>query len=85
MGQKVRKNFEFFTISRFYVHIPETIKIEAYKQHGKKLYLSPIQLSDVYGPIADGVLQGETKSERRNTSFAAYAYSNSAVYRFCFP
>ena len=29
--------------------------------YGKKLYLSPIQLSYVFGPIAHGVLQGEPK------------------------
>jgi len=51
----------------------------------ENLYLSPIQLLHVYGLIAHGVLQGEPKSEWRNTSFAAYAYSNSAVCRFCFP
>jgi len=33
----------------------------------------------VFGPIGHVVLQGEPKSESRNTSFAAYAYSNSAV------
>ena len=32
-GQKVRKDFEFFTISRLYVHISQKLlKIEAYKQ-----------------------------------------------------
>ena len=65
VGQKVRKNFEFFTISRLYVHIfQKVLKIEAYKQRtGKKLYLSPIQQSYVFGPIGHGVLQGEPKSE----------------------
>ena len=45
----------------------------------KKLYLSHIQLSHVFGPIGHGVLQGEPKSDWRNTSFATYAYRNSAV------
>ena len=87
VGQKVRKNFEFFTISKFYVHISQKwLKIEAYKQRTeKKLYLSFIQLSHVFGPIGHGVLQGEPKSEWHNTSFAAYAYRDSAVGRFCFP
>jgi len=36
-GQKVRKNFEFFTISRLYVHISQKrLKIEAYKQRAEK-------------------------------------------------
>ena len=36
VGQKVRKNFEFFTISRIYVHISQKLlKIEAYKQRQK--------------------------------------------------
>ena len=65
VGQKVRKNFEFFTISRIYVHISQKLlKIEACKQRmEKKLYLSPIQLSHVFGRIGHGVLQGEPKSE----------------------
>ena len=38
------------------------LKIEAYKQRGeKKLYLSPIQLSHVFGPIGHVVLQGVPK------------------------
>ena len=50
LGQKVRKNFEFFTISRLYV-ISETIKNRGiYAAYGKKLYLSPIQMSHVFGP-----------------------------------
>ena len=63
-GQKVRKNFKFFTMSRVYVPISQKLlTIEAYKQRTqKKLYLSPIQLSHVYGPIAHRVLQGEPKS-----------------------
>ena len=41
VGQKVRKNFEFFTISTLYVPISQKVlKIEAYKQRTeKKLYL----------------------------------------------
>ena len=59
------------------------LKIEAYKQSTeKKVYLSPIQLLHVYGPIAHGVLQGEPKSEWSNTSFALapIATQPSAVY-----
>ena len=65
VGQKIRKNFEFHTISRLYVHISQKLlKIETYKQcMEKKLYLSPIQLPYVFGPIAHGVLQGEPKIE----------------------
>ena len=38
------------------------LKIEAYKQRmEKKLYLSPIQLSHVFGPIGHVVLQGWPK------------------------
>ena len=41
-GPKVRKNFEFFTISRFYVHISQKLlKIEAYKQCMKKALSLP--------------------------------------------
>ena len=42
----------------------------------ENLYLSPIQLSHVYGPITHGVLQGGPKIEWRDTSFADYAYSD---------
>jgi len=66
-GPKSSKKFRIFhhfQSLRPYRPIPETIKIQAYKQRTeKKLYLSPIQLSYVYGPIAHGVLQGEPKSE----------------------
>ena len=42
VGQKVRKNLEFFTISRLYVHIShKLLKIEAYKQRTKKSFISP--------------------------------------------
>ena len=38
------------------------LKIEAYKQRTKKkLYLSPIQLSHVFGPIGHVVLKGGPK------------------------
>jgi len=37
VGQKGRKKFEFFTISRLYVHIfQKRLKIDAYKQHTEK-------------------------------------------------
>ena len=39
------------------------LKIEAYKQHREISFLSPMQLSHVFGPIAHGVLQGEPKSK----------------------
>ena len=43
VGQKVRKNFEFFTISRLYVHISQKLlKIQAYKQHMEKSFISPL-------------------------------------------
>jgi len=43
VGQKVRKNFEFFTISRLYVHISQKLlEIEAYKQRMKKSFISPL-------------------------------------------
>jgi len=43
VGQKVRKNFEFFTISRLYVHISQKLlKIEAYKQRSEKSFISPL-------------------------------------------
>ena len=62
-GQKVRKKIEFFTISRLYVHISQKLLTIEKLYMEKKLYLSPIQLSYVFGPIAHGVLQGEPKSE----------------------
>jgi len=43
MGEKVRKNFEFFTISRLYVHISQKLlKIEAYKQCMQKRFIPPL-------------------------------------------
>ena len=61
-AKKFEKKFEFFTISRIYVHISQKrLKIEAYKQRTEKVYPSPIQLSHVYGRIAHGVLQGWPK------------------------
>jgi len=43
VGQKVRKNFEFFTISKLYVHISQKLlKIEAYKQRMEKSFISPL-------------------------------------------
>ena len=43
MGQKVRKNFEFFTILRIYVHISQKLlKIEAYKQRRQKRFIPPL-------------------------------------------
>ena len=44
------------------------------------LYPSPIQMLDVYGPIAHGVLQGGPKSEWRNTSFGDYEPSTVSVF-----
>jgi len=42
VGQKVRKKFEFFTISRVYLPISQKVlKIEAYKQYGKS-FISPL-------------------------------------------
>ena len=49
MGQKLRKNFEFFTISRFYVHISQKLlKIEAYKQRNEKSFISPLSNCRMY-------------------------------------
>ena len=64
-GPKSSKNFEFFTISRLYIHISQKLlKIEAYEQCMQKRFIpSPIQLSHLYGPIAHGVLQGGPKIE----------------------
>ena len=43
VGQKVRKNFEFFTISRLYVHISQKLlKREAYMQIQKKSFIAPL-------------------------------------------
>ena len=43
MDQKVQKNFEFFTISRLYVHISQKLlKIEAYKQCMQKRFIPPL-------------------------------------------
>ena len=55
-GPKSSKRFRFFNhfeILRPYIE--KLLKIEAYKQRReKKLYLSPIQLSHVFGPIGHG-------------------------------
>jgi len=43
VGQKVRKYFEFFTISRIYIHIShKRLKIEAYKQRTEKSFIPPL-------------------------------------------
>jgi len=43
VGQKVRKNFEFFTISSIYVHISQKlIKTEAYKLCMEKMFIPPL-------------------------------------------
>jgi len=80
MGQKVRKNFEFFTISTLYVPISQKLlKIEAYKQRTEKRFILPLfncRMCMDYGPIAHGVIQGWPKIEWRNTGFADYVYSN---------
>ena len=65
------KNFESLQKFRIFHHfetlrpyISETINNRGISAaYGKKLYLSPIQLSHVLGPIGHGVLQGEPKSE----------------------
>ena len=44
------------------------------------LYLSRIQLSHVYGPIAHGVLHGGLKSKWRNTGFGDYEPSTVSVF-----
>jgi len=42
-GPKSLKKFEFFTISRLYVHISQKLlKIEAYKQRMVKTFISPL-------------------------------------------
>ena len=42
-GPKSSKNFEFFTISRLYVHISQKLlKIEAYKQRMEISFVSPL-------------------------------------------
>jgi len=42
-GPKSSKNFEFFTISRLYIHISQKLsKIEAYKQRMEKSFISPL-------------------------------------------
>ena len=62
-GQKTSKKFRIFHHFETLVHISQKLlKIEAYKQRGEKnLYLSPIQLSHVFGPIGHVVLQGGPK------------------------
>ena len=43
VGQKVPKNFEFFTISRDYVHISQKLlKTEAHKHRIEKSFMSPL-------------------------------------------
>ena len=73
--------FHHFEILRPY--ISETIKNKRHKQRTEKSFIPPLSRCHVYGPVAHGVLQGWPKIEWRNTSFADYAYSNWAVYRFC--
>ena len=42
-GPKSPKNLEFFTISRLYVPISQKVlKMEAYKQHTEKSFISPL-------------------------------------------
>ena len=43
VGQKVRKNFEFFTTWRVYVHISQKLlTMEAYEQRMEKSFISPL-------------------------------------------
>ena len=42
-AKKFEKNFEFFTISRIYVHISQKLlKIEAYRQRMQKRFIPPL-------------------------------------------
>jgi len=42
-GPKVRKKFEFFTISRLYVHISQKrLKLDAYKRHTEDSFIPPL-------------------------------------------
>jgi len=61
-GPKSSKKFRIFHHFEILRPCEKRLKIEACSMW-KKLYLSPIQLSHVYGHIAHGVLQGEPKSE----------------------
>jgi len=57
VGQKVRKNFEFFTISRLYVHMSQKrLKIEAYKQRMEKALSLPYPNVACVWTIGHGVL-----------------------------
>jgi len=48
-GQKVRKNFKFFTMSRVYVPISQKLlTIEAYKQRTQKSFISPLSNCRMY-------------------------------------
>ena len=62
-GPKTSKKIRIFHHFETLVHISQKLlKIEAYKQRGEKnLYISPIQLSHVFGPIGHVVLQGGPK------------------------
>jgi len=57
VGQKVRKNFEFFTISRLYVHMSQKLlKIVAYKQRMEKALSLPYPNVACVWTIGHGVL-----------------------------
>ena len=66
-GPKSSKKNEFFTISRFYVHISQKLlKIEAYKQRMEKGIISPLSNCRMCldpSVTTHGVLQGEPKIE----------------------
>ena len=64
-GPKNSKKFRIFHhFETLRPYISETIKNRRiYAGTEKKRYLSAIQLSHVYGPLAHGVLQGESKSK----------------------
>ena len=80
-GPKVRKNFEFFTISTLYVHISQKwLKIEAYKQIWKKgLSLPYPTVACVWTHRSRGST-GWAKIEWRNTSIADYARATEPSY-----
>ena len=85
MGQKVRKYFEFFTISRIYIHIShKRLKIEAYKQRTEKSFIPPLSNCRI---CMDPSLTGFYRVGQKLSDVIPVLRitPRATVYRFCFP
>ena len=80
VGQKVRKNFESFTSSRFYVRIAQKLlKIEAYKQRSEKSVISTLSNCRMcLDPSVHALLRYRSKTAKMQ-KFPIDSHSNENV------